>query len=163
MPDWSAMFAFETPVLELIVRGTVIYLALLAMLRVTGQREAGGVGITDLVVVVLIAEAVTGGVSAHSSSLVDGLVVVATILAWSVAVDAVAYRSPLLARLIKGRPKTLVDEGRLDRRVLRSEFMTDEELRMYLRVEGIESLAEVRTVVLEPNGMISVVKARSEA
>jgi uncharacterized membrane protein YcaP (DUF421 family) len=163
MPDWAAAaFLPSTDLLELFVRGTVIYLALLVLLRIVGQREAGGLGITDLLVVVLIAEAVSGGLTGDATALPDGLVVVVTILLWSVVVDALAYRSPRFAALAKGRRRTLVVDGRGNPKVMRRELMTDEELRMQLRLHGITDLADVEGAYLEPNGMISVVRCGHE-
>ncbi len=87
------MFALETPVLELLIRGAVVFLALLVLMRITGQRESVGLGVTDVLLVVLIAEAAAGGLVGDSHSVTDGIIVVATILVCSVAVDA-AYRFP---------------------------------------------------------------------
>lgn len=156
--DWSSVFVPAVPLAETFVRGTVMFLALLVMLRVVGQREAGGLGLTDLLVVVLVAQAASGGLSGGTSTVTDGLLLVATILFWSVAVDAVAYRSPRAARVLKARPRTLVRRGDVDQRALRREFMTRDEVLSQLRLHGITDPADVEEVVLEPNGMISVVR-----
>lgn len=156
MADWTGMFTLETPPLELFLRGTVIYLMLLVLMRLVGQREAGGLGLTDVLIVVLIAQAVGGGLIGDSQSLTDAAVLAATILLCSVVVDAAAYRFPRLAAWTKARPRLLIEHGRINQAVLRREFMTTEELRSHLRLHGIEDLTEVRRAYLEPNGMISV-------
>ncbi|MGW2143388.1 DUF421 domain-containing protein [Nonomuraea bangladeshensis] len=158
MPDWGAVFLLSTPVAEIFVRGTVTFLALLLMLRVAGQREAGGLGLTDVLLVVLVAEAAAGGLTGSSHSVGDGLLLVATILVWSVAVDAVAYRWPRAARVLKARPRPLISDGRLNLQVMRREFMTREEVLTQLRLHGIQDLDEVKSAYLEPNGLISVVR-----
>lgn len=157
MPDWEKMFLPGMPLPEIFIRGTVTFLALLLLMRAAGQREAGGLGLTDVLLVVLIAQAAGGGLSVESGSIVDGLLLAVTILLWSVAVDAAAYRWPRLARLLKARPRLLIENGRMNRRVMHREFMTREELLSQLRLHGIQDLAEVRCAYLEPNGMISVV------
>lgn len=160
--NWSALFVPAVPLGETLVRGTVIFLALLLMMRIAGQREAGGLGITDLLVVVLIAQGAAGGLLGDSTSITDSLLLVATILAWSVAVDALSYRFPRVARALKSRPRVLARAGELDRNALRREFMTRDEVMSQLRLHGVADLAEVERVVLEPNGMISVVRRDHE-
>lgn len=158
MPDWGTIFALETPIVEILVRGTVVYLAILVMMRIVGQREAGGLGLTDVLIVVLIAQAAAGGLIGDSESVTDALLLVATILMWSVIVDAAAYRWPLIARLLKAKPQRLIADGQLNRRLMRRELLTTEELRSQLRLHGIDDPAEVRLAYLEPNGMISVLR-----
>jgi uncharacterized membrane protein YcaP (DUF421 family) len=158
MVDWVAILLPSRPLLELVVRGTVVYLALLAMARVAGQRESGGLGLTDLLVVVLVAEAASNGLQGDSTAIGDGLVLVAVIFFWSVLIDALAYRFPTFSRIVKARPRTLVEDGRPNRRAMRRELMTGEELLTQLRLHGIENLDEVRRALLEPNGMVSIVR-----
>lgn len=81
----------------------------------------------------------------------------ATVMAWSVLLDAVTYRLPRLSVLLKGRPRPLVKDGRLDRRTMRREFINEEELRTQLRIEGLTDISQVQRANLEPNGEISVV------
>jgi uncharacterized membrane protein YcaP (DUF421 family) len=110
------------------LRGTVIFLALTALMRIVGQRESGGLGITDLMVVVLVAEAANPGLAGNAKSVTDSVLQIAVILGWSVAVDAVAYRWPRIGRVLKARPKPLIQGGRLYRQVMRREFMADGEV-----------------------------------
>ena len=159
MPDWGSMFQLATPVPELVVRGTVTYLMLLLLMRVVGQRESGGLGLTDVLVVVLVADAASAGLTGDASSIAEGFVVVVTILFWSVAADAVAYRWPRVARLIKARPRPLIVDGVVNRRALRREFMSIDEVMSQLRLQGVEDPARVRRAFLEPNGHISVMLA----
>ena len=162
MADWAGMFRLETPILELVIRGVVVYLLLLLLIRVVGQREAGGLGITDGLIIVLLAQAVGGGLTGDSESITDAAVLVTTILLCSVVVDAAAYRLSWFSVLTKARPRVLIREGELNHRVLRREFMTIEEVRSQLRLHGIEDIREVRCAYLEPNGMISVLPARGD-
>ncbi|MFC5814805.1 DUF421 domain-containing protein [Nonomuraea harbinensis] len=158
MPDWEAVFLPTTPPAELVVRGTVTFLMLLVLIRVTGQRESGGLGITDVLLVVLVAQAAAGGLAGDSHSIADGFVLVVTILVWSVVLDAVAYRWPRAAAVLKARPQPLIKDGRLNPRVMRREFMTREEVFSQLRLHGIRDLGQVSRAYLEPNGMISVIR-----
>ena len=131
-------------------------------LRVVGQREAGGLGLTDLLVVVLIVDAASAGLTGEASTIRDGFILVGTILFWSVVLDAISYRWPRLGRILKARPKPLIENGQLNRRVMRRELMTDVEVYAQLRLHGIEHLHQVHRAYLEPNGMISVVPVADE-
>ncbi|HEY6738351.1 MAG TPA: YetF domain-containing protein [Actinopolymorphaceae bacterium] len=111
-------------------------MALLLLLRFTGQREAGGLGITDVLLVVLVA----------------------VILLWSVVVDAIAYRWPALGRFLKARPRLLIRDGEPHPPGARRELMGRVELMSQLRLHGIEDPGEVERAYIEPNGMISVVR-----
>jgi uncharacterized membrane protein YcaP (DUF421 family) len=144
--------------LELVLRGTISFLALLGLMRIVGQREAGALGIADVLLVVLVATAAAPGLEGGATSVTDSMVVVVTILFWSVVVDAVAYRSPRLAGILKARPRTLIHDGPLNRRVMRRELMTGEEVLSQLRLHGIQELSAVERANIEPNGMISVVR-----
>ena len=128
------------------------------LLRLAGQRESGGLGLTDLLVVVLVADAASAGLTGDVDSISDGLLLVATILFWSVALDAVAYRWPRVGAIIKARPRPLIQDGRLDDRVMRREFMTREEVLSQLRLHGVQDPAEVCRAYLEPNRMISIIR-----
>lgn len=131
-------------------------------LRVVGQREAGGLGLTDLLVVVLIVDAASAGLTGEASTIGDGFILVGTILFWSVVLDAISYRWPRLGRILKARPKPLIENGQLNRRVMRRELMTDVEVYAQLRLHGIEHLHQVHRAYLEPSGMISVVPVADE-
>ncbi len=90
-------------------------------------------GLTDVLLVVLVAQAAAGGLTVQSNSVTDGLLLVATILLWSIVVDAVSYRWPRAARVLKAQPRCLIDDGRLNLKLMHREFMTQEEVLTQLR------------------------------
>src|SRR3712207_9218247 len=94
MAGLRSILETSLPLSELVLRGTVMYLAVFALMRLVGQRESGGLGITDVLLVVLVAEAAAPGLHGDAESLGDALIVVSSILFWSVAVDAVMARRP---------------------------------------------------------------------
>lgn len=158
MPDWGPIFEPAAPLLESFVRGTIIYLGLVALMRVIGQREAGGISITDILLVVLIAQATAVGLYGEAASVTEGLVLVMTFLFWSVVIDALAYRWPRLARFLKTRPRLLIEDGRVNRDVMRRELMTNDELLSQLRLHGVEDVSQVERAYIEPNGLVSLVR-----
>lgn len=157
MVDWHGMFDNSTPLLELFLRGTILFLALLALMRLVGQRESGGLGLSDLLVAVLMGAALGDGLTGGGTSLLDGLIPAATVLFWSVAVDAIAYRWPSLTRILKGRPRDLVIDGRIDRAAMRRELISMEELRSQLHTHELDDISQIRRAYLEPNGELSII------
>jgi uncharacterized membrane protein YcaP (DUF421 family) len=154
----ETLFTPAVPLLESVLRGTVTFLGLYVLMRIVGQRESGGLGLTDVLLVVLVAEAAAVGLHGEDGSVTDGLLTVVTILVWSVLLDAAAYRFPRLAGILKARPRPLISDGVLNLRVMRREFMTTDEVQSQLRLHGITDIATVRIAYIEPNGMISVIR-----
>lgn len=155
--DWNEIVLPSTALVGLIARGSIVYLALVVLIRVVGQRESGGLGLTDILVVVLVAEAAGAGLVGDANTIADGLVVVITMLFWSVVLDAVAYRWPRFAGLIKARPRPLISDGQFNRRLMRREFITEDEVLSRPRLHGISHPTVVARAYLEPNGMISII------
>jgi uncharacterized membrane protein YcaP (DUF421 family) len=155
--DWRAVFLPDTPVLEIVVRGSVMYLAIFALLRFVLRREAGSVGVTDLLVIVLIADAAQNAMATDYTSIADGIVLVATIIFWAYALDWLGFHFPVVQRLIHPPPLPLVKNGRLLRRNMRRELITEDELLSQLRLQGCEDLADVEFAAIEGDGRISVV------
>jgi len=155
--DWGKLFTFDTPILEIVVRGTVTYLAIFVMLRVVGRRETGSVGITNLLTVVLLADAAQNAMAGEYTSIPDGVLLVGTIVFWSWFLDWAKYQWPAFARMVEPSPLPLVLNGRLLRRNLRQEMITDSELMSQLRLQGVDDVAQVKRACIESDGRISVV------
>src|SRR6266545_4657231 len=156
--DWHSAFVPKESLLELVLRGSVMYLGLFAALRVF-RRAAGALGTADLLLIVLIADAAQNAMSAEYHSITEGAVLVATIIGWNVLIDWLDYRYEWARRLIQPAPVPLIRNGRVIARNLRSEMITMEELRQHLRENGIEKLSEVKRCQLEPDGRLSFIKA----
>jgi uncharacterized membrane protein YcaP (DUF421 family) len=155
---WSQVFGFSTPPLEVVVRGTVMYLSIFFILRVVFKRESGGTGITDLLVVVLIADAAQNGMAGNYRSVPEGLLLVATIIFWSASLNALAYAFTPLRRLVRPKPLVLVRDGCLLRGNMAKELVTDSELFSQLREQGVTGLSQVRIARMEPDGKLSVTR-----
>jgi len=140
-----------------------MYLALFLMLRLVLRRQPGTITLSDLLVLVLVADAAQNAMANEYNSITNGLVLVGTIIGWNVALDWLGYRYPFIRRLIHPRNKPLVRDGRLIRKNLAEELMTEEELMTQLRLQGVERLDEVKAVYVEGNGQISVIKQEEAA
>ena len=116
---------------------------------------------SDLLVIVLIADAAQNSMAAQYNSVTDGLVLIATIVLCSFSVDWVAYRSERVRRFVHPQRKPLVVNGRVMRKVLQEELITEDELLTQLRLNGVEEIEEVKAAYLEGNGEVSVLKRES--
>ena len=161
--DWAALFRPGTPLLEIIVRGTVMYLSLFALLRFVLKRETGSMGITDLLVIVLIADAAQNGMAGEYRSITDGVMLVVTIVAWSYVLNLLAFRYPLLRRVIQPPRVMLVRDGRILRRNLEHEKITEDELLAEIHAHGCADVQGVRAAWIEPDGMVSVIRKSGDA
>ncbi len=155
--DWHKVFMPDTPLLEILVRGTVVYVALVVLLRVILKRQSGTLGITDLLFVVLIADAAQNAMSDDYSSIADGILLVAVIIGWSYLLDWLAFHFKGVHRLLIPAPLPLVEHGRMLRRNMKQELVTEEELMVQLREQGVEDLSKVKVARMESDGRISVV------
>jgi uncharacterized membrane protein YcaP (DUF421 family) len=156
--DWEGMFTPTRSVLEMVVRATIMYFVIVLLLKTVVKRQTGGVGPTDILVIVLIAEIAGPGFTANYSSLVEGAVLVATVLFWSFGIEWLTHRSPTFARYFQPAPLLLIKDGRMLPRNMRTELITKDELMTHLREEGVSAIAEVEQACMEPDGMISVIK-----
>lgn len=159
--DWYELFVPSVPLLETLLRGTVVYLALFGMLRGLMKRESSKVGVTNLLVLVLLADAAQNAMSGDYTSITDGLLLVATILGWSYSLDWLSFRYPFFNRLIKPGKLLLVRNGKVLRNNMRKELITDDELARELRNSGLTELKDVSECYIESNGEITVIPTRA--
>ncbi len=151
------------PYWEFIVRGVAVYLFLLVLLRVTGKRQVGQMSPFDLVLLLVLSNAVQNSMNGGDTSLVGGLVSAAALVALNFVLGLITLRSKKLEALVEGRPQLLVHNGQLFEDVLASAQLTHHELQAALRQAGCTSVNEVRCAMLETNGGISVVKRDPDA
>jgi len=156
--DIGSAFTPDVSILETIARGIVMYLSIFLLLRVVLRNRGSAVTTSDLLVFVLISDAAQNAMAANYLSITNGIVLVATIVLTSLAVDWLAYRVPAIQRFVHPERKPLVVDGRVVRRTLQDELMTEPELMTQLRLSGVEELSDVKAAYLEGNGEVSVIK-----
>lgn len=152
------LFAVSVNPLELFVRGTVIYLGLVLVVRFLLRRDVGSMSMADILFIVLVADAAQNAMAGEYKSLADGAVLVATLVAWNVFLDWLAYRSGVFRRLIEPPALPLIKEGKLLRQNLKKEWITAEEVHSKLREAGVDDITEVRLACLEPSGELGVIR-----
>jgi uncharacterized membrane protein YcaP (DUF421 family) len=156
--DWRTMFVPTASVLELVVRASLMYLLILTGFRVF-RRDAGSLSVSDLLVVVLIADAAQNGMAGEYKSLTEGGIIVATIFAWNYALDWLGYRSRVVHWLLHPPPLLLIRNGQIQARNLRSQLITKEDLLEQLREQGVDEVATVKKCCLEGDGRLSVIRS----
>jgi len=155
--DWSHLFALTLSPLELMLRGTLLYWFLFFVFRFVLRRDAGSMGITDFLFVVLIGDAAQNGMIGEGTSSADSMLLIATLVGWNVLLDALAFRSPAFERFAMGQRRCLFRNGQLQRRQMRREFITAEELKGKIHQEGVKDFDGVDQIFLEPSGEVTVI------
>jgi len=155
--DWLKTFAPTQPFLETVVRGTILYLALVFLLRFALSREKGQLGATDLLVLVLLGDASQNAMAGSYTSIGDGLLLIVTLVFWSYALNWLSFHVRWIERILTPRRLTLVRDGRMLRHNMRKELITDEELMSQIRLQGVDDLSRVRDASMEGDGRVSVI------
>jgi uncharacterized membrane protein YcaP (DUF421 family) len=137
-----------------------MYLSLFFLLRVILKRQAGTLGMTDLLLITLLADASQNGMAGDYKSLPDGIVLVATIIFWSYALDWLSYKSPRFQRLIEPPPLPLIKDGQLLHRNMRRELISEADLMGQLREQGISDISRVKAAHIESDGRVSVIERK---
>ena len=146
------MFNMAIPWWEFILRGVVVYGFLLILLRITGKRQVGQLAPFDLVLLLVLSNAVQNSMNGGDNSLVGGLVSATTLVALGFA----TFRSKRLEAIVEGRPQVLVHNGQLYEDVMAKSQLTHHELDAALRQAGCSHIGECHSAILENNGAISV-------
>ena len=158
--DLSTLFMQETNLAELILRGTVLYFGILIMLRLLPRRTGGEMATMDLIFIILIAEA-----AAHSlgdyTTVTDGFIVILTLVIWNFLVNLLSYHYPKIEKLVSAPPIQIIRDGKLLRRNMRKEYITEEELMDHLRKQEIEEVDQVKAAFVESEGHITVLKKKA--
>jgi uncharacterized membrane protein YcaP (DUF421 family) len=150
------MFQLAIPWFEFVVRGAIVYVFLLMLLRLTGRRQVGQLAPFDLVLLLVLSNAVQNSMNGGDNSLVGGLISATTLVLLNYMVSYATFRNKKIEALIEGRPQVLIHNGQLFEDVLRNAKMTHHELNASLRRSGCTSVEDVHSAILENNGTISV-------
>lgn len=154
--SWPGALVPSVNVLELAIRGLVIYVALLFALRIFGKREVGQFTIYDLVFVLLVANALQPAMTGPDASLVGGLVLMVTLVGANAIVGRLD-QIPAVHRLFTPAPTMIIKEGAYITATMKREGVTEDEIEMAIREHGLTGAGDVKLAMLEPDGTISVV------
>jgi len=151
------MWTMSLPWWEFILRGLIIYVFLIVLLRLTGKRQVGQMAPFDLVLLLVLSNAVQNAMNGGDNSIIGGVISAVTLVAANWLIGLLTYRSKKLEALVEGRPELLAHNGKLFEQALAHAKLTRHELNNALREAGCTSIEEARAVLLENDGTISVI------
>ncbi len=154
----AELFAIHVPVPELMLRGTLVYWLLFLIFRFILRRDVGSVGIADILLLVIVADAAQNAMAGGYDTFAEGAILVCTIVAWNWLLDFLSYHFEAVRRFAEPSRLTLIRKGSPQLRNMRREFITMQELLAKLREQGIEDINEVKAAYLEGDGQISVIR-----
>lgn len=155
------MLSLAIPAWHIVVRTVLVYLTVLVGLRLAGKRELGQMTVFDLVVILLIANAVQNAMVGPDVSFTGGAIAALVLLAVNWVVARLRLHRAFWGRILEGTPTVLVADGEFVTQNLRREGVERAELEMAMREHGVESVKDVRLAVLEVDGSISIVPRQS--
>ena len=141
---------------EFIARGVIIYVFLLLILRLTGKRQIGQLSPFDLVLLLVLSNAVQNAMNGGDNSITGGIISATTLIVANGVVSRITYKSKKMERLIEGRPEILIHNGKLFTDIMKREQLTHHELNAALRTAGCACIEEVHYAILENTGEITV-------
>jgi uncharacterized membrane protein YcaP (DUF421 family) len=156
--DLAGALFFTVSPLELMLRGTMMFWFLFIVLRFVLRRDVGSLGISDFLFVVILGDAAQNGMIGSATSATDGMVLISTLVFWSHLLDFLSFRFPIIRRFTSAPRLCLVRDGKLQRKNMRREFITDEELNAKIRHEGVDELSAVKRMYLEADGDMSLIR-----
>ena len=157
---WTDMFLLGLPVAEKILRPIFVYVFLIVGLRLAGKRELAQLNPFDLVVLLTISNTVQNAIIGDDNTVIGGLIGASTLLGVNFLVVRFLFQHPKLDRLAEGNAAILIHQGKLLRRPLSSETISESELEAAARRQGFAHLNEIEEAVLEPSGIITFTAKR---
>lgn len=152
----SNVFVPGVPILEKVLRTVLVYAFLVIGLRLAGKRELSQLNPFDLVVLLTLSNAVQNAIIGNDNSVSGGMIGAAVLLLVNYLTVRFVYRHPRIDRIIEGQPLLLIDQGRLIRKNMEHELITDDELLSVCHRQGVERLEDVEKAILETSGTISI-------
>ncbi|TJZ73599.1 DUF421 domain-containing protein [Chitiniphilus eburneus] len=155
--DWDIVLEINQPIWETLLRGTAIFWMLFLIFRLILRRDSGSVNISDVLLIVIISEAIQQPMAGDIKSLLEGLLLVGTLVFWNMLVDWICFRYPRIQKYLEPPPLLLIRDGTILREGLRREMITMADLLSKLREQGVDDPSKVKRAYMEPNGNVSVI------
>jgi uncharacterized membrane protein YcaP (DUF421 family) len=152
------MFDLSLPWWQFVIRGALVYLALMLLLRISGKRTVGEFTPFDLLVVILIGETAQGALTGGDESVLGALIVAATLIALNYLIGFASARSRLMDKLVEGEPVVIAHNGRILEAALRRNNLPKTDLEEAMRKSQVTEPKDIAIAVLETNGEITVIK-----
>ncbi|WP_460713351.1 DUF421 domain-containing protein [Lysobacter terrae] len=157
MGEPSGLFDLSLPWYQFVLRAVFVYFAVMVLVRISGKRAVGQFTPFDLVLLILIGNAVQNGLNGGDNSLSAAVILSATLLALNYGVAFLSARYPSIRKIAEGEPVILVHEGHVLRDVLKRELVSRADFDKAMREAGICDVEEIHQAVLETNGHITII------
>ncbi len=158
----NELFRLSAPWWHFVLRASVIYALVMVLVRVSGKRAVGQFTPFDLILLILIGNAVQNGINGGDNSLTGAAIMAVTLIALNYLVAWLTSRNRRVERLVEGEPVVLARDGKVFEHVLRRELVSSEDFAEALRSNQIEDIGEVHLALLETNGHITVIARRRD-
>lgn len=159
---WQQLLLPEVPLAQLAIRTVVVFIGLMVLLRLSGKRQVGQLGAIEFVIMLLISEVVQNAMIGGDNSLTAGLLSAAILIALGALVSLLSFRSTTMSRLLEGRPTRLVHDGRVIRTHMNRERLSNTDLKVLLRKNGVDDFRTIDEVILEADGSLSITRKGEE-
>jgi uncharacterized membrane protein YcaP (DUF421 family) len=159
---WHSMFVVQIPILEKILRTVVVYATILILFRLTGKRDLATLNIFDFVVLFLLSNVVQNAIIGNDTSLLGGIIGAATLVAVNAALNRLIAVSDRAARILEGKPTTIIENGHFLRGRARRLSLRPVDVERAIRVQNGDGLNEVATGLMEPNGQLVLTLKQAE-
>ena len=146
------------PWIHFVIRASVVYLAILLLMRLAGKRQVGQMGAGEFTAILLISNAVQNSMNGGDNSITGGLILATVIVTLSYLISYLTFRSKPLEHLIQGHPTILIHKGIILKANLKSEHLTHEDLLIALRKQGVHEIKDIETAILESDGSVSLIR-----
>ena len=150
------MFNLAVPWWELVIRGLIVYLFLIGLLRITGKRQIGEFSPLDLILLLILSNAVQNSMSAGDNSLIGGLISATTLVGINYLVNLIMFKSKKFEAIVEGGSQVIISQGNICEDVMNDAKLTRLELDSTLRLAGYFDIKKVKLAILENNGRVSV-------
>ena len=156
------LFQLSAPWWHFVLRALAIYVLVILLIRLSGKRAVGQFTPFDLVMLILLGNAVQNGINGGDNSLTGAAIMATTLIALNYAVAWLTSRSARAERIVEGAPVVIARDGKLFEKVLRREMISSRDFEESLRMNNVEDVSEVELALLETNGSISVVPKKRD-
>lgn len=156
------MWSLSLPWWEFVIRGAVVYVFVITLLRLTGKRQTGQMEPFDLVLLLVLSNAVQNSMNGGDNSILAGLILACTLVGLNWLVGWITFRSKKAEALIEGIPEVIIHNGNMNRKVMERQKISHSTLMLALRHEGCAAISEVHMAILENDGTISVIKRKED-
>lgn len=156
------LFTLETSLWTIFLRGTIVYLAIAVLLRILPKRNSGNLAPNDIIALVIIGELSSHAIVGEAKAIPDVMLMIGVVVGWDYVFNLLEYYLPPLRSVMQDSPTLLIHNGRLLKKNLRKEKLTEEELEANLRKQGILDIGKVKQAILETDGQLSVIEAEEK-